>query len=106
MPLERRAPWDQAETEAIIDHREAPGGKIQALAVDARDRLAFHCRMIWQAGVRTAPCCCRLQLASPERVEEIAREDDALTLAPSEPLPDKVLDASVHRDSNLPPEAI
>jgi hypothetical protein len=42
--LECRAPWDKAEPEAIIDHRESARGEINALAVDARDGLTFHCR--------------------------------------------------------------
>ena len=83
----RRAPGDEAEPQAIIDHRKSAGGKVQALAVDARDGLALGGRVIWQAGVRSDSCCGRLELAPAQRVEEIAREDDALTLTLARPCP-------------------
>ena len=63
--------------------------------------------MIRQASVRSDARCHSLKLASPQRVEEVAHENDALALPVGEALPDQVRDASIHRVSNLaanPPE--
>jgi hypothetical protein len=105
VPLKLRTPWDQAESEALIDHREAAGGKIQAPTVYARDGLAFRGWMTWQASNRTNPRRCRLQLASAQGVEEVASEVDALALALGEPLLDQVFDAGIHGVTDVASEA-
>src|SRR5262245_59028646 len=63
--FERRAPWDQAEPQSIIDHREAPRGKVKALSIRARDCLALTRRMIRNTSARTDARCRRLELLSP-----------------------------------------
>lgn len=49
VPLQRRRPWDEAETESIVDHRETPGSERYTLTVDARDVLALRGRSGWQS---------------------------------------------------------
>lgn len=105
MSPERWAPWDQAESEAIIDHRKAAGGKVETPTVGAHDWVALACWMIRKPGVLSDARCCRLKFLAPQGVEQVAHENDALTLAPGEPLPDQVLDASIHGAADLPAEA-
>ena len=105
MSLEGRAPWDQAESESVVDQCEAAGGQVQALPIDTRDRLALSCRMIRQASIRSDARCHSLKLASPQRVEEVAHENDALALPVGEALPDQALDASAHRVADLASES-
>lgn len=105
MSLEGRAPWDQTESESVVDQCEAAGGQVEALPIDTRDRLALSCRMIRQASVRSDARCHSLKLASPQRVEEITCEYDVLALPVGEALPDQVLDASVHRLAELAAES-
>jgi hypothetical protein len=105
MSLEGRAPWDQAESESVVDQCEAAGGQVQALPIDTRDPLALPCRMIRQAIVRSDARRHSLELASPKRVEEITCEYDALALPVGEALPDQALDASVHRLADLAAES-
>ena len=105
MSLEGRAPWDQAESESVVDQCEAAGGQVEALPIGARDRLALPCRMIRQASVRSDARCRSLKLASPQRVEEITCEYDALALPVGEALPDQALDASVYRLADFAAES-
>jgi len=41
---------NQGESESAINHRETPGGEVEALPIGARDRLALACRIINLAG--------------------------------------------------------
>ena len=61
--------------------------------------------MIRQASARIDACSGRFKLASPQRVEHVPREYDALALPVGEALPDQVLDASVHRVADLAAES-
>jgi hypothetical protein len=60
--------------------------------------------VIRQASVRSDACSGRFKLASPQRVEEITCEYDALALPVGEALPDQAFDASVHRLADLAAE--
>ena len=105
MSLQRRAPWDQAESESVVDQCEAAGGQVKALPIGTRDRFALVCRMIGQASARGDACSRRLKLPPPQCVEDIPYEYDALALPPGEALPDQVLDASVYRLADLAAKA-
>jgi hypothetical protein len=59
-----------------------------------------------QSSARTDACCYRVKLASPQRVEHITREYDALALPLSEPLRNEVFDASVHRVADFASESV
>ena len=73
--------------------------------MDAHYGLALSCRMIRQASARTDACCHRVKLASSQRVEEITREYYALALPVGEAVSNQVLDASVHRLTDLAAES-
>ena len=105
MSLKCRAPWDQAESKAVVDQREAAGGQVKTLPIGARDRVALFGRMVRQASARTDACCYRVKLASPQRVEEITCEYHALALSVGEALANQALDASVHRVADLAAES-
>jgi len=104
MSLERRAPWDQAEPQSIIDHRETSRSKVKALPVGARNGLALAWRMLREASALSDARYRRLELAPPQAVEQVTHENDPLTLAPGEPLPGQVLDPRVHRIVDLAAE--
>ena len=106
MSLKRWAPWDQAESEAVVDQGEATGGQVNTLLIGAHDRVALLGRMIRQASARTDACSGRFKLSSPQRVEHIPHEYDALTLPLSEALGNEALDASVHRRADLAAESV
>ena len=93
---------EQGESESVINHRETPGGKVEALPIGARDRLSLSCRMIDLAGTFTHAGCRFVELASPQRIEEVPREKHPLSLTPGKPLPDQLLDARLHRAADLP----
>ena len=73
--------------------------------MDAHDGLALSCRMISQASARVEMCCHSVKLASSQRVEEITREYYALALPVGEAVSNQVLDASVHRLTDLAAES-
>ena len=73
--------------------------------MDAHYGFALSCRMIRQASARTDACCHRVKLASSQRVEEITREYYALALPFGEAVSNQVLDASVHRLTDLAAES-
>jgi hypothetical protein len=58
-----------------------------------------------QARVGSHACSGRFKLASPQRVEQIPREYNALALPLSEALVNEVFDASVHRVADLTAES-
>ena len=48
--FQRRAPGHELKAEAVVDHREAPGGESDALAIDAGDVLAVGGGVMRKAG--------------------------------------------------------
>jgi len=105
MAFDRRAPGDEGESKSVINHHEAAGGKVDALPIGALDWRPLDCRMIDLAGIFTYARCRFPELASPESVEEVPRENHPLTLTPGKPLRDQVLDAGAHGVADLPTEA-
>ena len=49
--FERRAPRDKVKAEAVVDHREPPGGEGDALSIEARDVIAVAGRAVGKAGL-------------------------------------------------------
>ena len=79
--------WNSHAAEAVVDHRETPGGKRQTLAVDAADVRALRGRPSGQPGFDGKAFAGRRKLALPEGVEQAARKQHALTLPPTECAP-------------------
>ena len=52
MLFERRPPGHELETQAIVDHREAPRCERDALAVDTDDVLTFGGRVVRKPSLR------------------------------------------------------
>ena len=83
VPLQRRCPWHEAETESIVYHRETPGGKRETLAVDAGRRARPPSAVLsGQPGFGGKAFTGRRKLALAEGVEQVARKQHALTLPP------------------------
>ena len=106
MPLQRRPPWHELKAKTIVDHGEAAGGQRDTLPIDAGDVLAVGGWPMNQARLGREPCRRFVQLPLPQGVEQIAREDDTLSLAPRQPFPDKMIDAPVHRFAHLSAERV
>lgn len=105
MLFEGRRPWHEAKAQPIIDHRNAAGGKGEALAIGAGDifpggrRLEQHIHLMGELFAE------RVQLALAEGTEQVAGEDDVLALTPRQPLPDQMLRSRLHRLPHLQAEA-
>src|SRR5579885_3117865 len=101
MPFERGRPGHELETEAFVEHREASRGEIEAAAVGARDVLAgigFDGRPSGLGGEALAQ---RIELATPQRLDQVAAEADPAALPLGQPLADEMLGAAVKRVANL-----
>ena len=85
LPLQRRPPRHELESETIVDHGEPTRRERDALAIDAGNVLAFGGGAMREAGFGREFCGGLVQLPPPQRVEQIAREDDALALPPRQP---------------------
>src|SRR5262249_28303924 len=61
--------------------------------------------MVRQADIRADLRCCRVDLPTPQCREKVTRKNHPLSLAPGKPLPDQLLDATIHGFANLAAEA-
>jgi hypothetical protein len=106
MPLERRLPWHELERQTVVDHGEASGRQRDTPPIDAGDVFAFGGWLMHQARLPSQSFRCFIQLALSQGIEQIAGEEDALTLAPRQPLFREVINASVHRVAHLAAECV
>src|SRR5579885_2114531 len=93
--FERRRPRHELEAEAVVEHREASRGEIEAAAVGARDVLAgggFDGGLA-RLGGEALPQ--RVELATPQRLDQVAAEADPAALLLGQPLTDEMLGAVV-----------
>src|SRR5690606_34287163 len=105
MLFERGRPGHELEAEAIIEHREASRGEIEAAAVGARDVLAgggFDGGLA-RLGGEALPQ--RIELATPQLLDQVAAEADPAALPLGEPLADEMLGAALERGADLGAEA-
>src|SRR5579885_3215131 len=101
MLFERRRPRHELETEAVVEHREPAGSQIEAAAIGARDVFAdggFNGGLA-RLGLEALPQ--RVQLAAPQRLDQVTAEADAAALTLGEPLADEMLGAALERVANL-----
>ena len=105
MPLQRRPPGHELETETIIDHGEPTGRERDALAVDAGDLLTLGRRPVGEASFSGKFRGNPVQLLPFQSVEQIAREHDPLTLPTGQAFLDEVIDTTVHRLTNFGAES-
>src|SRR6266436_8998161 len=96
MLLKRRRPGDERKPEAVVDHGEATGGQCEALAVGAGDMIAAGSRFVGPPRLARQFGSGSIEFTAAQRVEEIALQDDALTLAAGEPFRHMMLGARRH----------
>ena len=74
MFLDRRGPWHQLEAEAVVDHGEAARRECKAPAVRAGDKFTFSRFLEWHTGLGRERVAERVQLALPERTDQVPVE--------------------------------
>ena len=99
--LQRRPPGHELKPHPIIDHGEPARRERDALAIDARDVLAFGGWAMGEPGLGRQSGGGLIELAPAQRVEKVASEDDPLALPPGQILLDEMIDPAVHRLADL-----
>ncbi len=85
-PFDHGTPGNQAETEPVVEHREAAASEQDGAAVDARRSVTVGERAVGEAGFRGDRARCGFHVAVAELREQIRCEDEALTLTFGEAL--------------------
>src|SRR5581483_9526617 len=101
MLFERGRPGHELEAEAVVEHREASRGEIEAAAVGARDVRAgggFNGGLARLGGEALAQ---RVELATPQRLDQVAGEADTAALPFGQAFADEMLGAAVERVADL-----
>ena len=80
--LKRRRPRDEAESQPVIDHGKAAGAETETLPECAIDLFAGANVPVWELAVGGEPGADSVELAPPQLIKQIAREEQALALTP------------------------
>jgi hypothetical protein len=92
--FQRRAPGHELEAEAIVDHREAPRAQDHPLPVDPSHVLTFRGWPIDEPGWRGDLPDGVVQFSTSQGVEQIAREEETLSLLAGEAFTGEVFSAT------------
>jgi hypothetical protein len=84
--LYHRPPRYQAETHAIVQHREAATHELERTAVKTGHAPPIGNGAMCEAGFRSDGFGCTIYLASTQRPQQIARQDHALSASLGQPL--------------------
>src|SRR3546814_15302145 len=98
-------PGHELKAEAIVDHGEAARCEREPLPIGAGDVFAAPSLGECPAGLRGELVRQRVKLASAQRLDELAREDDALDVPFGVPLVDQLLTAPNHGAAKFHPGA-
>jgi hypothetical protein len=101
MPFKRGRPGHELEAEAVVEHREASRGEIEAAAIGAPDvfvGVALDGRPSGLGGQALVQC---VELAAPQCLDQVAAETHAARLALGQALTDEMLGAAVERLADL-----
>src|SRR6266567_740834 len=99
--FERRRPGHEPKAEPVIDHCETAGSERETPPVDAGHMIAICGLREGQTGFGGELSAERIDLPATQRVDQVARNNDALSLAPSQIVPDKVIDPILQRLSHV-----
>ncbi|CDX39672.1 conserved hypothetical protein [Mesorhizobium plurifarium] len=105
MAFERWRPGNELEAEAVVDHGETTGGERQALAIRAGNMVAAGGTVEDLSAVGRVLVADHLQLATAQRIEQVAGELDAIALPLCEPLIDKISGAAIQGMADVGAEA-
>ena len=83
--LQRWRPRDKAESQPVIDHGKAAGAETETLPECANDLFASDNVPVWKPALGGEPGADSVELAPPQRVKQIAREEHAMALTPRQP---------------------
>jgi hypothetical protein len=86
----------ELEAKTIVDHGEAPRGQGDALPINTGDVLALGGWPMNQTCLGREPCRYLVELPAPQGVEQVARENDTLTLAVCQTFLDEVIATPIH----------